>query len=1701
MFAPQSASPAQQSLIGADGVLLDPDPDPAPGSLATHFRNAVGNPRFTARSQASAAVPTSAQLGSYNYQFNVPVVSVGGRGESASIGMTLNSRVWNADNGKLTFNYVGAYPAPGWSMGYGKIIRNYNATATGDGSGIESGNSPGDYLLVTGDGTRIRLAAKYDNVSRWFHESDDGSFLRFNPISGEMLYPDGARMIYGSVNGVLLPTAMIGTNGGAITMTYRDYCEGACVRVFRHRTALSAVRDTMGRYVTFHYYGDNDYTADPAQGRPAGELAAIKAPDKDGLQQEIIRAHYQPITLKYDFGGIVVDAPANNSQIQVVRRVYYPQTGRGYLFLDYSTYGMPRKISSRMGMTGVGGAITDGTEIAYTTYNYTTMDPSDPYNRNQQGSLTDFPQFTRREEWWQGKTDPAGAPTTAPTRYDYSRVTNGSTEVTTMKYADKNCEEVTTTGTDSGQLSFGKVISVERKTSAPPQTTLAKQVMTYVTGPDGEVEVEKIETFDEAGQGTLVGFVYGSYGRVTNRHEYGYKQGGSYQIRRRALYEYVNAQGYLDARFLRLISRTSVYDAKNNDNPADDALMAKTETVYDGYTDPAVGGIENYGLTSGQYPPNHDATYDQNKTLRGNATSVTIFSKVAPEDEKSTTRRVKYDIFGNVVEAEVSCCVKKFFGFSALTYYSQPDWVRSGPDSEAELNLKATYRYNNFTGLVETETNPDGWDTTYEYDTALRLKRVITPTLAETLTQFERDGNGNDLLSYFGHTIYDDQGTQKVITGKQWFDGSGRVIRAGTGTGDAPDSYDTVATVYDGWGRVTKQSNPYAGDADGNPISGVTRFWTVSAYDELSRVVTVTLPGADNQTIRTVYSGATSTSGATIVVTDTVGRIRKTEVDGLGRLAKVIEQNPANGNLEWETSYSYDILNNLTQINQGGQLRTFAYDARSRLTRETTPESGQITYDYTDFDAVSKRTDARGVVTNYTYGDLNLLTGVSYDTSQATGVAPTAAVNITYKHASPGKGQIVTVTDGPGGDGESYTYDSFGRLQSCTQKIDGMSYQKQYEYNEANQVTLMIYPSGKRVNVWRDDRGRLSAVKRVDTSGALLDTYLSGINYRADGQISSQNLGDSTTESFEYSDDRLQLTKQKVMKGDSTLLDLSYGYGALAGQMGNGSAAGNSGQLVSVTGTINGQARNQAFTYDNVGRLVTATGWGAWARRHDYDRYGNRTAVWDAVSGGNQLQNTVIGQAGGMKTNRIASVNGTAFSYDAGGNVTGDGARAYIYDSENRVVSVSGLSSESYSYDAWNRRVKKVAGGVVTHYIWEGNNQVIGEYERGGGATQATGKRYYHQDRLSTRIITNGAGAVVGTTDHLPFGESAGVSGEEEKHKFTTYERDSAGHDYALNRFYSSQQGRFAQVDPIGMGAVSLIDPQSLNLYSYVINDPINFVDSDGRFPIAVAIILAGGLVGGAISALNAPKGQRLSAFGKGFVTGAVATSFGVLGAATGTILGAAAVGTVGGFSSSVAGDLYDGKPIDYGAATRSAILNGAFTGLGSFVAGAYYPIANNQFRIIYENRPFLQNLWALSRWRPISWWGPNSIRTAVQESSGVLIGSATQQLVTNLTYSPAPTSGPPSLQPAGGASITTGMNADKSGLPNLGGGLGGGMVSPPRIRSGIGWNPFVLLDLYFASWNKGGGSGGGGGGGGGGGVSCYFNDVWQPCILPKNKN
>lgn len=101
-------------------------------------------------------------------------------------------------------------------------------------------------------------------------------------------------------------------------------------------------------------------------------------------------------------------------------------------------------------------------------------------------------------------------------------------------------------------------------------------------------------------------------------------------------------------------------------------------------------------------------------------------------------------------------------------------------------------------------------------------------------------------------------------------------------------------------------------------------------------------------------------------------------------------------------------------------------------------------------------------------------------------------------------------------------------------------------------------------------------------------------------------------------------------------------------------------------------------------------------------------------------------------------------------------------------------------------------------------------------------------DRLSARLVLDTSGNVVGRQAHLPFGEDFGESGTQEKHHFTSYERDAeSGLDYAINRGYSLVLGRFQSADPYRAKG-SKVDPQSWNRYRYSRNDPINLIDRLG---------------------------------------------------------------------------------------------------------------------------------------------------------------------------------------------------------------------------------------------------------------------------------
>ncbi|HXE91481.1 MAG TPA: RHS repeat-associated core domain-containing protein [Terriglobales bacterium] len=103
---------------------------------------------------------------------------------------------------------------------------------------------------------------------------------------------------------------------------------------------------------------------------------------------------------------------------------------------------------------------------------------------------------------------------------------------------------------------------------------------------------------------------------------------------------------------------------------------------------------------------------------------------------------------------------------------------------------------------------------------------------------------------------------------------------------------------------------------------------------------------------------------------------------------------------------------------------------------------------------------------------------------------------------------------------------------------------------------------------------------------------------------------------------------------------------------------------------------------------------------------------------------------------------------------------------------------------------------------------------------------YYFADHLgSTRVLTS-TGSYVEDLDFYPFGGLRSYYSSGSKYKFTGYERDSESNlDYAIFRHYGSTLGRFYQPDPL---AGSVANPQSLNRYAYVLNDPSNLVDPLG---------------------------------------------------------------------------------------------------------------------------------------------------------------------------------------------------------------------------------------------------------------------------------
>jgi RHS repeat-associated protein len=215
------------------------------------------------------------------------------------------------------------------------------------------------------------------------------------------------------------------------------------------------------------------------------------------------------------------------------------------------------------------------------------------------------------------------------------------------------------------------------------------------------------------------------------------------------------------------------------------------------------------------------------------------------------------------------------------------------------------------------------------------------------------------------------------------------------------------------------------------------------------------------------------------------------------------------------------------------------------------------------------------------------------------------------------------------------------------------------------------------------------------------------------------------------------------------------------------------------------------------------------------------------------------------------------YTYDATGNMTYDGFNSYTYDAEGNITAVTGNTSATYVYNALNQRVRTVASGATTEFVFNANGQRVsewngtthlqlkGKYYWGGkpvayyttASSGSAGAHFEHTDWLGTERLrttynsaNNPAYAVEASYTSLPWGDAQtpATNGSDAAHYAQLDHDAETNTDHADFRQYSNTQGRWFSPDPYD-GSYDGSNPQSMNRYVYAANSPLSNLDPSGQ--------------------------------------------------------------------------------------------------------------------------------------------------------------------------------------------------------------------------------------------------------------------------------
>jgi len=735
----------------------------------------------------------------------------------------------------------------------------------------------------------------------------------------------------------------------------------------------------------------------------------------------------------------------------------------------------------------------------------------------------------------------------------------------------------------------------------------------------------------------------------------------------------------------------------------------------------------------------------------------------------------RYDSFGNPEEVLDARDKKTITVYDTTNTYPSIITYPQTPLQEEKDHIVKYPEYDYRFGKPKKKIDERGNPTTYAYDPFGRLKEVHYPDEGQQIITYSDIRDATKPLRFTLTQVKEESG--KTIDTYEYFDGLNRKVQTIT----LGENKQPIVTriYYDEMGRIVNTSGPFFGAITYPQDPPENSPYVQTTYDYRGRPTHVLSPSTrpDGYTCdaETIYSY----SGFATTITDPDGKQKGETRDYLGRIVKVTEY--ANTGAQ-NTTYTYNAAGDLLQINDPlNNTITNTYDTLGRKIAMIDPDLGSWDYIYDpNGNLLSETNDREGVM-------------VANESTEV-----------------------------------DNTYDAMNRVISETKIIQDEEYTTGYKYDVAGKPTLTTYPDDYKVEYkYWDGSGLLHTVTGITDS----EVYASCSGYQPTGKMGQIVHGNDTTTTYIYEPRSTRLTDIVTVGPSGGIQNREYKY-TVAGDI----------------STIRDNLKPSTYTYeyDNLHRLLLEKIGGNFSISYSYDKIGNIT---QKKVGADTYVYTYDDPVKKHAVKAITLNGGTPnqYTYDEVGNMTEGpdftnpaiATRKIGYYADNLPATIEHSSSGStyFYYDGLGNRVMKYApGGGITYYIgdhFEVKDGVETKYIFAGNLRMAKvtplARYYYHKDHLSSSsAVTDDNGAVIEMTEYRPFGDERDHAGEVvSDYKFTDQELDTETGLYNYDaRHYDAVIGRFISADTT---ISRLYEPQSLNRYSYVRNNPLMYIDPDGQ--------------------------------------------------------------------------------------------------------------------------------------------------------------------------------------------------------------------------------------------------------------------------------